>query len=401
MKYLILLFCLFSFNCYSQIHGLWRVEIPTSMGLLPFHIEIEKTGDKIKAYSRNADEKLIFDNAEIIGDSIFIRMDIFDAIIKAKVTGNSWTGSFTKRLSTLAYRSVPLKATKSAKYRFVTSPKPTQFTVNGKYEINFNDDGNLYPAVGVFSQNQNEVKGTFLTSTGDYRYLQGNIVGDSLKLSCFDGNHVFLFKAKIVKERLVGGFFGYNMLGHETWEGSRNANAKLPDAYSLTYLKPGFDKLTFSFKNVDGNMISLDDEQFKGKVAIVQVLGSWCPNCMDETRYLSDFYRKNKQRKIAIIGLAFEKMDSEEFAFPKIIKLKERFGVEYPILLAGKNDKADASAKLPMLNKIISFPTTIIIDKKGKVRKIHTGFNGPATGVYFEKFKTDFEKFVGELEGES
>jgi thiol-disulfide isomerase/thioredoxin/plastocyanin len=396
---LFFLFCPF-FSFAQDFTGLWRLEMPTTMGLLPFHILIEKDNNGFKAFARNGEEKLSFDKIEIKGDSIIIRQDIFDAVIKAKVKGNTMTGTFTKRLANLTYRTAQITASKGNMVRFKTTSNVVKHNLNGNYEATFNDAGNEYPAVGIFKQIKNTVTGTFLTNTGDYRYLQGNIVGDSLKLSCFDGNHVFLFKAKIVNDNLLGGYFGYNIQGHETWEGKRNPNAKLPDAYSLTYLKPGFEKLSFSFKNVDGQMVSLTDEQFKNKVTIVQVLGTWCPNCMDETRYLSDFYKKNKQKNIAIVGLAFEKMDTEEFAFPKIKKIKERFGVEYPILLAGKNDKADASKKLPMLNKIISFPTTIIIDKKGKVRKIHTGFNGPATGAFYDKFKADFEKFVGQLEGE-
>ena len=50
-----------------------------------------------------------------------------------------------------------------------------------------------------------------------------------------------------------------------------------------------------------------------------------------------------------------------------------------------------------MLNHVLSYPTTIFIDKKGVVRKIHTGFNGPATGEKYTEFKTEFEGFVGEL----
>jgi hypothetical protein len=46
---------------------------------------------------------------------------------------------------------------------------------------------------------------------------------------------------------------------------------------------------------------------------------------------------------------------------------------------------------------VLSYPTTVFVDKKGKVRKIHTGFNGPATGEKFTEFKTEFKAFVGEL----
>ena len=63
----------------------------------------------------------------------------------------------------------------------------------------------------------------------------------------------------------------------------------------------------------------------------------------------------------------------------------------------GSEDKKLAHEKLPMLNHIISFPTTLFIDKNGVVRKIHTGFNGPATGQKYTTFKNEFETFVSQL----
>ena len=207
-----------------------------------------------------------------------------------------------------------------------------------------------------------------------------------------------MFTAKISGDSLTGGTFCYSLRDTEKWSGIKNDKATLPDANTLTFLKPGFISVDFSFPDVTGKMISIKDEQYKNKVTIVQILGSWCPNCMDETRFLADFKKKNPS--VEIIGLAFVKSLERSFVNPKIQRLKTRFGVSYPILLAGKNDKADASDKLPMLNKIISFPTTIIIDKKGTVRQIHTGFSGPGTGQYYNKFVEEFTRFVEKLEKE-
>ena len=50
-----------------------------------------------------------------------------------------------------------------------------------------------------------------------------------------------------------------------------------------------------------------------------------------------------------------------------------------------------------MLKDIIGFPTTIIIDKKGDVRKIHTGFSGPGTGEHYIEFISEFEKLTNDL----
>jgi thiol-disulfide isomerase/thioredoxin len=386
---------LFIVSCKSKPElkaGLWRAEVPTLAGILPFHIQIENN----KAFAINADEKLAFDTLYFQNDSLHLKMELFDAEIIAKVEGKTMKGIFRKKMANLENREGEFLAKWGQDFRFQNGVETD--ILGKKYSVTFKDEKNTYEAVGIFEQKNNRIKGTFLTNTGDYRYLDGNVVGDSLKLTCFDGNHIFLFTAKISGDSLLGGTFCYSLKGIEKWSGVKNEGAALPDANSLTFLKPGFTTIDFSFPDETGKMVSIKDQRYKNKVTVVQILGSWCPNCMDETRFLVNFKKKNPS--VEIIGLAFEKSLEPTFVNPKIQKLKSRFGVTYPILLAGKNDKADASDKLPMLNKIISFPTTIIIDKKGIVRQIHTGFSGPGTGEYYLKFVEEFGRFMEKLERE-
>jgi thiol-disulfide isomerase/thioredoxin len=217
-------------------------------------------------------------------------------------------------------------------------------------------------------------------------------------LSCFDGNHVYLFKAKVNdnSQQLTGGFWS-GKAGYENWTAVKDDKAALPDANTLTFLKPGYERLDFTFPDADGKSVSLQDERFKGKVVIVQIMGSWCPNCMDETNFLSPWYKKNRERGVEIIGLAYERNPDFAVSAPKIKRLMNRFDIDYPVLFAGQNDKAKASLTLPMLNRVVAFPTTIFIDKQGKVRKIHTGFSGPGTGEYYTRFVEEFEQFTDKL----
>lgn len=170
----------------------------------------------------------------------------------------------------------------------------------------------------------------------------------------------------------------------------------------MTYLKEGYDTLVFTFPDTDGNMVSLTDERFKNKVVIVQIMGTWCPNCLDETKFYTDYYNNNKSKDLEFISLAFEYAPNKEKAFKAINRLKQKIEVPYPILLAqyGSSDKKEAQEKLPMLNHVLSYPTTVFIDKKGTVRKIHTGFNGPATGNEYIKFVAEFDGFVKQLQTE-
>lgn len=408
MSFKKLLYSFFSFvlllsSCQKSTEiksGVWRAEVPTVAGILPFNLDIQQAGPGYSVVAINGDERLQLDNAFVDEeDSLHIPMEIFDAEIIAKVDGNQLKGVFRKKMGNLSVREGAFTATFGETHRFEKPTANATINVSGKYAVNFHDAEISYEAVGVFKQTGNDVSGTFLTTTGDYRYLQGNVIGDSLKLSCFDGNHVFLFTAKITGDSLVGGKFCSSLTYIENWEGVKNPNAALPNANSLTHLKEGYDSVYFSFKNEKGETVSLADEQYKNKVVIVQIMGSWCPNCMDETKFLVPFYEKNKAKGLEIIGLAYEKKTDPEFAYPKIKRMKERFKVPYEVLIAGVNDKAEAAKSLPMLDHILSFPTMIVIDKKGKVREIHTGFSGPGTGEYYDKFVSDFNRLMDSLLG--
>ena len=379
--------------------GIWRATIPTGGGELPFNFDIQKEGDAYSVLILNGEEKLKMDKAFTKDDSLHIPMEVFDAQIIAKIGNEKLTGYWKKMRSDLTFIQGNFTAEFGKNYRFSEKENKITASLSSKYKVLFRseDKKDSTVSVGIFNTKGSKVTGTFLTTTGDYRYLAGDIVGDSLKLSCFDGTHLFLFKAKIEGDKLTNGEFWSSLNSLETWEGVKDDNAKLPDEKTLTFLKKGFKTLSFSFPNEAGDKISLTDSRYQGKVVVAQIMGSWCPNCMDESKFLAPWYAKNKQRGVEIIGLAYEKSTDPNFAFPKIKRLKERFGIDYEVLLAGTNDKAEASKTLPMLNHVLGFPTTIFIDKKGQVREIHTGFSGPGTGKYYDDFVRDFNKLVDKL----
>jgi thiol-disulfide isomerase/thioredoxin len=296
----------------------------------------------------------------------------------AKMSANVLEGTFSKNKGRKSYTQSSFKATLGYLDRFRTNKMAILGNAQGKWSVNFinSTSGKVSNAVGVFQQKGNVVTGSFLTTTGDYRYMDGNMVGDSLFLSTFDGSHTFLLRTKVAK---------------------RDAKAELPDLSKITYLKEGFDKLAFTFQNEKDEKISLSDPQYQGKVVVIQILGSWCPNCMDESKYLAPFYKKNKSKGLEIIGLTYEKAGDDAFFKEKMALLRKRFGIDYQLLKAGLNNSESASESLPMLNKIIGFPTTIIIDKKGKIRQTHAGFSGPGTGKYYTDWVHEFESLISKL----
>ncbi len=378
---------------FSLKEGSWRVVLKVQDNKeLPFIFTTTANGIEI----HNAEERISVDDITIKNDSITIKMDVYEGVLKGKFTNaNTFSGQFIK---VSLDRYVPFMATFGETKRFSNAKGEASANIAGNWETVFSPDAEAdrYIAKGIFQQNGNIVTGTFRTTTGDYRFLEGTLNGNQLQLSAFDGAHAFLFTATVTDSTMVGEFQSGNHW-KEPFTATRNESYELPDAKSLTYIKEGYDEFNFSFPDVHNNMISLTDKELEGKVRIVQIMGTWCPNCLDESKYYANYAKNNPA--IKFVALAFEYTKTKEKAFANIERLQKRLHIPYPILLAqfGTSDKKKAQEKLPMLNHVLSYPTTIFIDKKGKVRRIHTGFNGPATGDKYVAFKKDFESFVTEL----
>lgn len=365
---------------------------------LPFNFETKKQGKKNVLVIRNGEERILVDELKLKKDSLNFKMPIFDSEFKTKNYGDSLVGvwiNYARKDKNI----IPFKAYFGKSQRFNRALGKPNPMYEGKWEVTFSPGTNdSSKAIGVFKQaNSIYTTGTFLTETGDYRYLEGLQDGTTLYLSCFDGSHAFLFTAKSDGTTIKNGLFYSGSHWKEPWIGKRNDDFKLKDAETITQMNAGFESVNFSFMNGKKEKISINDEKYKNKVIIVQLLGSWCPNCMDETAYLSQLYKTYNKKGLEIIGLAFERTGDFNKAVSNVDRLKKRFNVDYEILITGLTGKEKAGESLPMLSKISAFPTTLFINKQGKVVQIHTGFSGPATGTAYEEFKTKTEKLINEL----
>lgn len=395
---LLLLFVSLLFSCSPPEElklGSWRGVVNVQGQELPMNFDVEKEGDQYRVMLKNLDEKIVLDEIVLKDDSVIMFMHIFDTEIHAKIEGETLRGYYTKNYE--KDFKLPFEATYGEVHRFVKASANVEEDFSGTYAVDFDHEGDTTVAVGIFNQSGNELTGTFLTPIGDYRYLQGNVVNGEMMLSTFDGNHSFVFKAKKTADGTLIGDYWSGRDWHETWTGIKDDNAALPDAESLTYLKEGYDKIEFNFPDINGEMVSLTDDQFKNKVVILQIFGTWCPNCMDETKFLSQWYNKNKNRGVEILGLAYEAKDDFDYASGRVKKMKDKLSVPYEFVIAGNKDKIEAAKTLPMLNHVLSFPTTIFIGKDGTVKRIHTGFSGPGTGIHYDRFIQRFNETVNEL----
>jgi peroxiredoxin len=376
--------------------GNWRGIIELQGQQLPFNFRVAKDGKGgMDVFIKNAKEELLLDEVVFANDSVDFMLHIFDAELRAAIKGDSLDGFFI-----LNYRNdyrLPFKAAFNQDFRFSPNKNIPTVDFTGKYQVVFTNQRDTTQGIGLLTQKGNYAEGSFLTPTGDYRFLEGNVIDDTLHLSAFDGNHAFLFKAHVTKNGTLQGDYWSGKSYHQNWIGTKTESATLPHPESLTYLKEGYEKIEFAFPDADGEKVSLTDYKYEGKVIILQLFGTWCPNCMDETIFLSEWYHANKNRGVEILGLAYERKDDFTYASERIKKFREKLKVPYGVVIAGVNDKVKAAQTLPALNKVAAFPTTIFIGKDGRVRYIHTGFEGPGTGIYFLQFVDRFNEIVNEL----
>ena len=382
-------------------NGLWRAVLERKDGSeIVFNFEAKDSAGKKILYIRNAAERLLVDDIVVKGDSVFITLPFFESQLRASfINSNELKGVWLKRLVD-KYQVIPFTAYYDQPFRFNAPSNAAMANVSGRWAVKFLKAAkNEELSVGEFVQQGNHVTGTFLNETGDYRFLEGVMDGDSFKLSCFDGGHAFLFTGKVDGDSISGGQYFSGPAFKLGWVAKKDANAQLPDEFSLTKMRQGESKFDFSFKDIDGKQVSIHDARFKNKVLLIQIMGSWCPNCMDETPFLSGLYDKYKSKGVEVIGLAYERSTDFERSQKSLRSFQKRFHVQYPILVTGVsvNDSLRSEKTLPQLEKIEGFPTTIFINKKGEVEKIHTGFNGPGTGEHYEEQKKEFYEIVDEL----
>jgi len=382
--------------------GMWSAYVERQDGnKVAFTINVVNEKGIKRIFIINDTEQLEVRDIVQKGDSFYFRMPVFESEFSSRLLPDGslqgvWIKGTAAETQYWNFRAFPGRQS-----RFPEKLQRAQYTISGKWAMLLTRPATGYTrkALASLVQSGNRVTGTVLTPSGDYRFLEGIISGDSLKLSTFDGAHAYLFIAKADADgKRLKGFFYSGFAGVEEWSALKDDNAQLSGA-ALTGLKQGYERLNFTFPDIDGNPVSVNDKRFKNKVVIIQIMGSWCPNCMDETKFLSDYYNNSRDRDVEIVSLAYEYSVSFERSQKSLRRFQKTFNVQYPMLITGVSvsDTLRTQKTLPQITDINVFPTTLFIGKDGRVKKIHTGFYGPGSGVYFEQYKKDFFETVNAL----
>lgn len=392
--------------------GPWRAWLQSPGGELPFGLEFRKDDSGWHAMIINGAERIEVPQLTVLSTTVLLQIPHYDSKIFAKILdrGARLEGLWTKRGRNDKSTNMSFRADAGNTDRFAGCKAPAGQrapgkAVAGRWAMKFDKDAD--PAVGVFEEGDGgSVVGTVLTPTGDYRFLAGDFCGTQkssgqvdgqLRLSAFDGAHAFLLTATTTDGVTLSGDFWSGETFHDTWSAKRDENASLPDGFTLTHGVEGAKLSEVVFPDLDGKPRSLADPAFAGKARIIEIFGSWCPNCHDASAYLVDLDRRYRDRGLSIVGVAFELTGDFTRDAGQVRTFAAHHGIKYPLLLAGLADKEKVSAALPILDKFRAYPTTIILDGEGQIRAVHTGFSGPATGKEYDALRAKFESLIEEL----
>ncbi len=382
-----------------DFQGSWRAVFPVAGGDLPFGLEIGREGDAYVAWLVNGPERARVDAVTIEGDRISMKMPGYPHRLEARLVDGRLEGKVTFLRPKGETRAARFVAARGQAWRFFPAPDSTQSDFSGRWALTFTrpDTGVERFAIAELAQRGHEVTGTVLRDTGDDRYIAGEARGDAVFLSRFDGGSAYLYRARLLPDGSLEGEFRSATGAYETVRGRRDARAELPDTAGRTRLKAQDEPLAFTFPDLDGRPVSLSDPRFDGKVVIVTIGGSWCPNCHDEAAFLRGFLAGRRERGLEVVQLMFEYTEDFAASAAAARDFVRKFDIDYPVLIAGTT--GEVPEKLPQLETFYAYPTMLVLDRDGVIRHVHTGFSGPATGEHYERFVAEFTALVDGMLG--
>jgi thiol-disulfide isomerase/thioredoxin len=370
--------------------GSWRAALDLAGGELRFGVRVEGAGAGLRGELCNGRLCQPFSAVRVVGDSLVLEMADYAATITAALQGDSLTGAY-RNVGNRGPRVIPFRATRG---RWPVSRAPGALL--GRWDATYLQEFGTSPRVFVLGNGAAGLEGTIISNTGDYGHFSGRVAGDSFALAHFDGSFVYLLTGALRGDTLRGVFHA-GLRSQTPWVAVRSTGARHLKTPTEVTGADTTQPFHFAFPDLEGKIVSDRDPRFRGKVVLVDVFGTWCPTCHDAAPQLVRLYRRYHARGLEVVGLAYEVTGDTAIDAPLVRRYREKFGIPFPLLLAGINDTEAAAATLPQLHGFTSFPTTVFLGRDGRVRRVQAGFYGPATGAQHERLIREFEQEVERL----
>jgi thiol-disulfide isomerase/thioredoxin len=380
----------------STIAGLWDAKIVANQLEIPFRFEIAQNGSQVQGFFFEGDRKIGSSSGSFSGGHLILEYDILETTLEVTFLDDQFAGTYRfnrsgNALLIRAHRFTPVSADTAAAPQISGSWDMRRVPQEVKTASD-NQTWNLF-----LRQSGAEVSGSILRVDGDTGFLVGRWQSGKLVLSHFAGQGPLLFEAKLNADGTLAIALnrGADYIAVRKSEARAKGVPDPPDPTRYTSVKDPTVPFRFGFPGLDGKIVSNTDPQFKGKVVLLAIGGSWCPNCQDEASFLVDLYKEFHSQGLEIVGLMFEADADPALARPRVQTFIRRFGIPYPMLLAGTPD--DIGQKIPQLVNFGAYPTSIFLGRDGRVRSVHAGFASQATGQEYVRLKGEVRGLVQRL----
>jgi len=369
--------------------GLWDAGIVVNGVLIPFRIELAVSGNDASGALFNGDERVRSTSGSYRAGSLGLRFAHYASSLQARWIDGSLTGAYGRS-------GQPAYAFQARPHSVAPPSNDKVPSIAGQWEIAVKSPKGEAAWRFFVRQSGAEVTASILRVDGDTGALSGSYQGGKFVLSHFSGARPLLLEITPNADGSLA--LVQNGKAEYTAFKSKQARAKklpLPaDPSRWTSVKDPNQPLRFSAPDLNGKLVTEADPRFKGKVVLVNVMGSWCPNCHDEAPFLQELYRTYRSRGLEIVALSFE--DAVELRDPARLRaFIAAYGLDYTVLLGG--EPSEVHEKLPQALNLSTWPATFFVARSGLVQGTHAGFAGRATGAAHDELKAELRSTVEKL----
>jgi len=378
----------------ESLAGLWNATVTLDGTQIPFKIEFSGDGANVKGWFFNGDRREYSTGGTFENGSLVLNFDTYVSVLKATVTNGVLDGEYSSRRGT----ALPIHAVRAVPE---ARPKTKVPDVSGLWYLEGVNSRKHDEKAWQLTLRQKgaEISGAILRIDGDTGTLTGNYQDGKFVLSHFSGARPALVEITpradgTLEVELKGQHHEGTITAVRPEQARAKGLAEPTDATKHTGVKDPTKPFSFSFRDLTGKLVSNTDARFRGKVLLINITGSWCPNCHDEDEFLPALYEKYHARGLEIVALNFE--EPEQLADPTRLRaLIKQYGIKYDVLLAGETSAA--KEKLTDAQDWDSWPTTFFVGRDGLVKSVHAGFPSPGSGELYKKAKDEFVAKVEEL----
>jgi thiol-disulfide isomerase/thioredoxin len=381
----------------GPIAGTWSGNATAHGQEVPVRLEITGRGSDLHAALLNGPESSPASSAVFTGNHLLLTFNYYARTLDATLADGHLTGTF----GTTATR-YPVNLNLQGAAKNVSGAIHEEIQGDWEIAVKSAKGESAWQLRVEPASRPGQIKAVIQRIDGDTGSLYGMWTGQDYRISHFTaaGPALYTLTPQTDGTLLVSNLLRADVNDQQNLIARRPAQARAAklvgptDPTQQTTVKDPSARFKFSFPDLNGKVVSNTDPQFDGKVVIVAIGGSWCPNCHDEAPFLESLYKQFHGRGLEIVNLSFEEADQLKDP-ARLRAFIAKYGVTYTVLVAGETEQLNE--KIPQAVNLNCWPTSFFLGRDGRVREVHAGFAGPANPPAHEALMHEVTELVEQL----